>query len=67
MPEPADLLFSLDFALRQKLRPRVKWQGEYASRAAAQAILAHLELCGYEVVNKERPKEAGYFPHVEKT
>ena len=51
-----DILISINFALRHKLSPRMKWKDDLQSQCAAKAILDHLELCGYELV--KRPPDA---------
>lgn len=48
----ASLVFSIEFALRHHVRPRIAWKDEAASRRAAEAVLAHLRLCRYEISQK---------------
>lgn len=52
------ILFDIHFALRQKIRPKVKWQSEIRSHIAAKTILAHLELCGWQFTRK--PQSANH-------
>lgn len=46
------IITDLNFALRHKLVPPIRWKREHESRAAAKAILEHLELCGYRFTRR---------------
>lgn len=56
------LLFSIDFALRHRIKPRVRWKDEHHSRFAARVVLEQLELSGYRITEPERKRAPTYFP-----
>lgn len=49
---PDDPAYAVNFALRHKLTPRIKWKDEHTSQRAAEAILEHLRLCGWEFTKR---------------
>ncbi len=59
-----DLIWTVAFALRFKV-PGAKWRSDAEVRLAAEAIVAHLELCRYVIRHEPPPFPGpGYFPKV---
>lgn len=48
-----DLIVSITFALRQKVRPKVAWKSEEHTQAAAKAVIDHLRQCGYDLTPRD--------------
>jgi hypothetical protein len=61
-----DLISTVAFALRFK-GPKAKWRNDGDIRLAAEAIVAHLELCRYVIRHDPPPFPGpGYFPSAPK-
>ncbi len=57
-----ELISTVDFALRFKVMG-LRWKTDTDVRLAAEAIVAHMELCWYVIVHDPPPFPGpGYFP-----